>query len=163
MAFCQVNLTARPIRDVRCASCIAAIPSSCLTHDTVQHLIVSKEALPVPPAMCDILDLMHCWGRDRDPVWHVKVVDWLCFLLVSKNHLPDQMALRDCVKCRIRSIILEMGDEITPFVSNNMIAMWRQFFDNQCKKGNTHFFHLAINSFHFVKRVRVEPVPVLSN
>lgn len=129
-----------------------ALPSSCLYDDVVQYLIVTKDAMPVPPEMLEILDWMHCWGRGPDVNWCAKVVDWLHLLLVSKIHLTNRMVpLRDCVEFRVRHMLREMGLERNPFLWGNMVHSWHQFFETQCDAGNTSFYDLAVASVQFVQ------------
>lgn len=129
--------------------CYTAIPSKCLNDDLVQYLIVSKEALPVPPLMSTVLDWMHCWGRGQDIEWHHKVVDWIHLLLSQHIHVCDRLVVRDCVEFRVRHVLREAAFENNAFAWSNALAAWQVYFDDQCSLGNTGFYELADKSIQF--------------
>ena len=122
-----------------------AIPSSCGEDKVVQYQIVTKQALPVPPLISNILDRMYCWGRVQDQLWYYRVVDWIHFLLPSNVHISDRrIILRDCAKDRIRNMVhqtypnmvLVSPSEFTLFlVQNASIYPYSEILNTRC-----HFY-----------------------
>ena len=84
------------------------LPSMSLDKPTLNHLIVTQQAWPLPTDMGDIIDYMEWQGRSEDAVWYHNVVDWIAFICregIKRDHLG---LLYDCVVAlRVRRLIDE--------------------------------------------------------
>ena len=57
-----------------------AIPSNVFDNNTVTHLIITKQALPAPQDVVEVIELMECWGKSLDAKWYNRVLDYLGYL-----------------------------------------------------------------------------------
>ena len=57
------------------------VPAISFNNDTVTYLIVSKQALPVPASIAEVLDVMEGWGKSYDIVCYNCVVAYMGYLL----------------------------------------------------------------------------------
>ncbi len=127
----------------------SAIPSNTFDADTVTHLVVTKQVWPVPPAMCDILDIMVCWGRTRSVNWHHQTLDWLHWLLKHGVNLPQQVVVSNIMEFRLREMIRQVCGDITAEERSKMMSNWQLHFDLQWIEGKD-FISLAISSHNFM-------------
>lgn len=131
-----------------CESHCFIIPSKAFNDDTVQHMILTKEALPLPPIMCHIARYMECWGRGVSTIWHHRVLDELRLFLQEGMAVSDEKVLHDCVKIRIWQMVGSRIDNLQEV--QNIIDQWSAYFSVLYKKGTQNFFQLARLSFHYV-------------
>ena len=67
------------------------VPSSAFSNDTVTYLIITKQALPAPPVVGEVLEVMECWGKSYDLVWYNRVIGYLGYLLSNGFQLSNEM------------------------------------------------------------------------
>ena len=71
--------------------------ASTMDSETVQRLIMSRQALPLPPDFSAVLDDMHHWGRSVNPLWCCKTLELFVVLPFDgrfrSQHIHDQAAV----------------------------------------------------------------------
>jgi len=138
-----------------------ALSSSMFDTETVQHLIVSKQALPVPPDMGAVLDCMEYWGRRIDPNWYDLVVQWMALMCYCGTQggsaVPKERIMMQCIEPRIERMLHYCLGGILPFVECRILLdEWRVFFEHDYNYGAGHFkdfFYLANRSFDYIGSV----------
>ena len=81
--------------------CYFPIPSSTFDPYTVQHLIISSQALPCTPDMDDIIYRMERWGREINIQWYRKVMSWLAFNMELGFAVEREHLLFGCIEIRL--------------------------------------------------------------
>lgn len=124
--------------------------TSTMSAEAVQHLVVSEEAVPLPPAFCLVMDTMHCWGRSVSGHWHNKTLELFSFYF----GLTDMIALArtdlffDVIQMRVLQII----NYHFPVGNGQLHDSWRDHCDDMINSGKTGFFELAMGSIHHANR-----------
>jgi hypothetical protein len=135
-----------------CESHCFIVPSKAFKDSTVQRMILTKEALPLPPIMCHIARYMECWGRGVSTIWHHRVLDTLCFFMQEGMALSDEAVLHDCVEFRIRHMVVSRIDNFQGNLQlvHNILNQWNAYFSVLYKHHTQDFFQLARLSFQYV-------------
>ena len=127
------------------------LPSISIDRPTLNHLVMTQQAWPLPAEMGEIVDYMECWGRSEDSVWYHNVVDWIAFICsegIKRDHLG---LLYDCVALRVRRLIEQhMGTRMTQR-TRRLFQQWREYFFSQYENGSTKFVTLKRASIAFVR------------
>lgn len=82
-----------------------AIPSNAFDIDTVTHLYISKQALPVPSTMGEIVDALECWGKALDIQWYNRSMRYLGYLLSNGFQLNRETMVNYIVQLRVLLMI----------------------------------------------------------
>jgi hypothetical protein len=126
------------------------LPSGALSKVASTGLIISKEALPVPHHLDEILTFMERWGRGEDPVWYRQVVDWIGFVCnagIRRNYMGIAY---DCVALKVRRMLyLHYGLGSTE-LTRTIFTGWKTFFFYQFEYVTTDFIVLKQQSMEFV-------------
>ena len=127
------------------------LPSISIDKPTLNHLVVTQQAWPLPAEMGNIIDYMECWGRGEDAVWYHNVVDWIAFICregIKRDYLG---LLYDCVALRVRRLIeQDMGSQVTA-LTRRVFQQWREYFFSQYESGSTDFVSLKRASIAYVR------------
>jgi len=131
------------------------VPSHCFHDTALQEMTLTRQALPFPDDMADVLDVMERWGRSkclrlydccaRYMAWRVQAGMWidkkcLCFALI---------------KLRVKDIML-MGSDIP----EQTFYQWVCLFNYWCTCDTHDYFELALRSIHFVQSMSLSvPAP----
>ena len=127
---------------------IFAILSSCFDHNVVTHLVISGQALPVPPEMGAPIDLMECWGKMISGNWHVLVMNKLSSLLKDGIELSDEGLVFECIK---RRVIRSVDEQHLPSHAREFILhQWRSEFDEMYHSCGKQFVMTCGASFQYM-------------
>ena len=132
-------------------SSFVTLPSISLDKPTLNHLVMTQQAWPLPADMSEIIDYMECWGRGEDRVWYHNVVDWIAFICregIKRDHLG---LLYDCVALRVKRIIDEELGSRTTELTRRLLRQWREYFFSQFENGSTDFITVKRASIAFVR------------
>lgn len=121
-----------------------AILSSCFDSDTVQHLIVSRRAAPLPPVMGNIMDIMDTWGRMKSNRWHEEVVELLASHVHERVDETDVNLFYECIKLWVLSTLE------THHFGYGLFDEWTEYFDQLWEYETKDYFDLARESISFV-------------
>jgi hypothetical protein len=144
------------------------LPSNCVNKDTLNHLIITKQAIPLTSSMNEIVDYMERWGKSEDSVWYQQVVDWLAFICregIKREHLG---VLYDCVALKVRREIYLHAGTVATSETSRIFNAWRTFFFDQYARSTTDFIALKQSSMVFVATlianlISSPPVTPISN
>lgn len=140
-------------RQGRCGTKWCSIPSKMLKKCTVTHLIISKEALPIPSDISEILDVMECWGKGYDLQWHNLAIDYVGYLCSNGFELNRESIVHHVIEIGMRVVVQRRqrrGSNHLPF--NMAMEEWEAFFDEQYKYGKSRrFIDLARASFRYMQ------------
>ena len=147
------------------------IKSSCLTHENLQSLIMSADALPLPAVFGEAVDALETWGGRH----------WTCWLQKSlklfHEHLKEDNMCGGVAPCKMRvfhdCIFLCVEREARSCFMrntancNHLLTSWNTYHWVKCWE-QPFFWELAYSSMQFVQdqcdsMVRNEPsTPVVS-
>jgi hypothetical protein len=133
-----------------------AIPSTFFHKETLNSLILTKEAVPLTEELDDIMDCMECWGRGLNQCWYFKVVDCLGRILNQGPKVPKALVLKQCIKYRVEDILSEFWNSVdAPYTD---VADFETYFDSL--DISSGFFDLANKSIqHTHSRLEVGNYP----
>ena len=82
---------------------------STVEADIVQHLIISKQALPLPHDFCLLMDCMFYWGRSLHGPWYNKTLELINFYLqtsdLKRTNFTATDLYCDVIQMRVQQII----------------------------------------------------------
>ena len=81
---------------------LEAVLSSSFDKDTLQHLLLSKQAMPLTPSMSDIMDWMSSWGRSKSNTWYEDVVELFMFYCQEKIPVSDKRLVEDVISLKVK-------------------------------------------------------------
>ena len=90
--------------------------ASTMDADVVQYLIVERQAMPLPPDFCNILDSMFHWGRAVHSRWYHKCLVLCAFYLRMEDLDRAVVTTRQLSMDVIQIRVLQMLED--HFVSN---------------------------------------------
>jgi hypothetical protein len=143
---------------------------------TVQRLIVSRQARPLPNDFCTVMDDMYFWGRSVSFKWYQNTLQlFRYYLWHGDDDFQTRMNMTTFLYhgvIRLRVIeLLNMS-----FAGGNAAVYnaWTQHYNHLVDSGEKNFFTLSVSSFQFVSskitRLRVQsqyhadsPVTVVLN
>jgi len=125
-----------------------ALPSTTFSAATVLHLLVTKQALPVPNVVANVLDYMECWGKEHDSEWHDEAVTWIAYLLKNKIHCTEEELFYDLIEFKIKGLIYECIGLNEHLAATRIFDLWKEQLNyNCCYSGVRDFKQAATNSF----------------
>ena len=75
------------------------------TPDTVQKLMITKHALPLPPDLSYCMDEMDAWGADMDKPWYCDVVGMLAFTVEDGIPVNRKGIVLDSIDIKMRMMV----------------------------------------------------------
>ena len=126
------------------------LPSDTFDNKTVTHLIVSLQALPVPPNAGEVLDAMYCWGSALDLDWSNSVIDYMGYLCWNGFELTREDMFYHCIKIRIDLMIARHASDL-PFTM--IMDDWSAFYKETFHYKFRRFSRLCRASFAHVKSI----------
>ena len=125
-----------------------AIHTSSLDKDTVTHLIVSGQALPVPQDYCDVLDVLDWWGRRISQSWYESVVEMMYCDLYNGQKVDRGCLFKNCISFHMN----DMADDAVGLDRSWIILCWHNFFDHTYMYDTKDFFFVPFGPFITQKR-----------
>ena len=105
-----------------------AVRSSLFDSNTVTHLIITKQALPVPKEMSMILDLMEYWGREIDSEWYYRVIDYCAFVALEKHNLSYENLLHHCLEFKVDLMLVASVGYLPYDATQHFLEEWATFY-----------------------------------
>ena len=127
------------------------LPSISIDKPTLNHLVMTQQAWPLPAEMSEIIDYMECWGKGEDVVWYQNVVDWIAFICREGIKRDRLGLLYDCVAMRVRRLVEQQFGVTTTQLTRRILQQWREYFFSQYENGSTDFVTLKRASIAFVR------------
>ena len=141
-----------------------AISSRTFENDTVTHLIVTKQAIPLPPDMSEIMDTMAVWGEKYDVEWHHRVVDYLAFLCTDNHQFDRQHLFHHCLEYMIDLMLQKRFGYLPMPQINAFMDVWEECFHDEYKYGNRGFRHLCYFCFnHALRLIEYQGIPEITD
>ena len=134
------------------------LPSSTIDKETLNHLIISKQAWPLSPVMDEIVDYMDCWGRVENARWYQNVIDWIAYLCYNGIRRCNQGLLYDCAAMRLRDMVSRCAGATTE-LTRVILKRWRTEFFRMYDCGITDFATLYEESSEFVVNELENSIP----
>jgi len=130
------------------------IKSSCLTHENVQSLIMSGDALPLPAVFGEVVDSLETWGGQCWTCWLQKC------LQLFYEHLREDNMHGGVAPCKMRvfhdCILLCVEREAANYFMRNtadyncILTAWNTYYWVKCWE-EPFFWEFAYSSMHFVQ------------
>jgi len=130
------------------------IKSSCLTHENVQNLIMSGDALPLPAMFGEVVDSLETWGGQHWTCWLQKC------LKLFYEYLREDNIYGGVAPCKMRvfhdCILLCVEKEAaTCFMRNTanynwLLTTWNTYYWVKCWE-EPFFWELAYSSMRFLQ------------
>lgn len=147
------------------------IPSSAFTKETVNYLICTKQALPVPSCFDNIIEYVELWGvKHHSELWYTQCIEWIAFLLkegIRKSHLK---ACYECIEFRVRNLAHQHAGLCGGQLTETAMDKWVDYYLDLVNSGETDFVMMLIGSCNFMHQTvesllqsqsnQVAPVPV---
>ena len=127
--------------------------SNTFDNDTVTHLIVSMQALPVPPTVSEVLDGIQSWGKSLDPEWCNCATDYMGYLCWNGFELQSEDIFFHLIKMRI-DLMLQRHASDLPFAS--IMEDWECYYKWSFHYKGRVFADLCLSSFEYVKSILEE-------
>ena len=135
------------VRDVG-TECNIVLANS-FSVSTLEQLIMTKEARPLPLEMSRIMDDMYVWGRNRSYNWYSGVMDLMHAWLYRAMDVPNKLMVRSCLALEIKSLIYT-NFAVYSNVAITLYNNWHTWFDNDYKSAPEDFHALAISSIDYI-------------
>ena len=127
------------------------LPSISINKATLNHLVMTQQAWPLPADMSKIIDYMEGQGRAEDVVWYHNVVDWIAFICREGIKRDRIGLLYDCVALRVRRLIEQHMGSTTTEPAKRILTHWREYFFSQYENGSRDFVTLKRASVAYVR------------
>ena len=147
---------------------LAVVLSSSFDKETLRHLLLSKQAVPLSPAMEKVMDWMYCWGRSKSRRWYDETIELFSFYCHEKIPICERELFFEVIAIKIRQDIHDSyvhTDLIGWMTYNEWVDYFNFYYDN-C---STHFYDLTTKSIWYVRDrcdttlEAVSPVSTYSN
>ena len=133
------------------------VPTNAFECNTVTHLIITKQALPVPHDMSDIVEVMESWGS-VDVEWYNRVVDYLGYLCSNGFHLSREDLAHHSIELRVDLMARRASAEVPLSV---VMDTFDVFFAQMYKYQTKRFFSLCQLVFEHVRSVWLRSLSIL--
>ena len=77
------------------------LPTNAFHNDTVTHLVVTQQALPVPAHIGEVIEVMESFGRSFDVEWYNRVIDYMGYLLSNGFELSREDIIHHSIELRV--------------------------------------------------------------
>jgi hypothetical protein len=152
----EVEETAQTVyHTVLCAS---------LPEDTLQDLMISQHAVPLPSDLSYCMDNMHDWGQDMDMEWYCGVVQMLASTAQDGFCVNKKGIVRDSLEIKVMALIHLYYGVGSP-TAYLLMHGWADLFDNLWRTTDRDFYQLYLcstqyinNRIHQIQNPVVQPV-----
>lgn len=130
-----------------------AMLSNLMDKKTVQRMIVSRRALPLPDSFCSVMDSMYHWGRCVSPQWYQKTLELLKHYLLQGNNDFQRDGKSFLYREVIRLRVFERLHNAFPHNCSNYYnahRAWGRHYKERVEAGESDFFMIAASSFEFL-------------
>jgi len=129
-----------------------------LEQDTLDYLIVSEEAIPLPDSICAVLDYMDVFGKKKYYQWYQEVVEAIADLIRKRCALPQWHLYLTFIHLLVDHL-LDSIDSIPVHVNEHISYTWKDeiVVDEWTKEctGKT-FSELVEDAENYVRRSVLE-------
>ena len=125
-----------------------ALKSTTFTKKTVNHLIMTKQAYPVPPDMSEIMDVMHVWGKRYDEVWCKRVYDYCAHLCTERYDIGRKLLFHHCLEFMVDLMLTKHFGHIPFCEIHAFMECWEECFQDEYTYGRRGFRHLSYVCFN---------------
>jgi hypothetical protein len=121
---------------------------------TVQRMIVSRRAIPLPDNFCHVMDSMYHWGRCMSALWYMKTLELFKFYLFHDDNdfqrrcLLKTFLYREVIRIRMYEILLTSSFQVCHYTVQRA---WSRHYNERVDSGETEVFMLAVSSIEFVR------------
>jgi len=122
--------------------------TSTIDSATLQHLIVTKQAYPLPPDMEDVLEAMVVWGKRTDEEWYQHVLTTFSTLMEMGNQKTRKQLFQQCVEVRVFDII--MSQMLSPRLVQAMLIEWKLCFEDLYECRTRCYYQISIRSINYM-------------
>jgi len=127
------------------------IPTSALSLDTVNSIVVNGNAFPIPTDLNDAIDTMEWWGRRVSPMWEQMLLN-----LLMEDHFKNENSAPLLKHQHFAFVVILLQERIREQnVStddfNNTVFDCVDWFDSNWKP--IHFYDLALGSLRWLHAV----------
>ena len=124
--------------------------ASSFDTETLQHLIISGQGIPVAPVMDEIMDWMHYWGRGKSMSWYQESMDVLEFYCKEGIAVSKREVVFEILSIRVRQRIW-YALQHTLHLGWLTYNEWHDWFNFQYESVTTDFFDLYMKSDSYIK------------
>ena len=115
----------------------------------MQHLIITKQGLPLPHDFSTVMDCMFYWGRSLHGPWYNKTLELFNFYLKSSDltrvTFTSTHLYCDVIQMRVQQMIVSHFGNSNPWIFDD----WLEHYWNAVNTSNCDFFSLAVSSFQY--------------
>ena len=126
---------------------------STVNPEIVQHMILSKEGIPLPDDFSHLLDCMYYWGRGISAPWYKKTLELINFYLnnsgLNRSNFTATHLYFDVIEMRV----LQLINSHFTHGHSAIHDQWRLRYTELVNSGNTDFFSLTVRSFRYVDAI----------
>ena len=115
--------------------------TSSFDEDTLQHLLVSKTGMPLPPSMSKV-DWMYCWGRHESDTWFAETLDTFAFYLKEKIEASERELVTEVITIKVKEQC-HTAFNVTHLLGWSTYNEWMDWFNDKYENDTTNFFFLA--------------------
>ena len=130
------------------------VPAVAFNNDTVTYLIVSKQALPVPASIAEVLDVMEGWGKSYDIVWYNRVVAYMGYLLCNGFELSREFIVQHAIEFKVNMMAQDSSAGVPYNIVIEDFALW--FEETYLYSSNRQFYELCRRAISHVNCVLTE-------
>jgi len=130
-----------------------ALPATSFQKETLQHLIVTGQAIPTPPSFAEVLCYMEHHGKNVSVKWHQDVIRFLFRRMNKRKRVRQGVLFVYCLKLHVQEMLLVLAN---PDAQCCIQEVWvEDAFHKYMCRGLRDLLALATYSFAFIKQ-RVE-------
>jgi len=127
-----------------------SLHTSTIDSPTLQHLIVTKQAYPLPPEMEDVLDVMGVWGRKINEAWYQRVLFIFAGSMETKIPKTRKQLYKECIEIRILDMIMSRM-LLHPRIAQTVLIKWNLCYKDLFEHRTRCFYEHCIRSFNYVE------------
>jgi len=125
------------------------VAATAFKKDTLQHLIITCQVMPVPPSVTTILEYMECHGKTVSFSWYDRVVEHIWRQLVFGNQVKHEYLIVHCLRYRVSNLlcrsVLRRDEQL--LVTDSWIDSVMHEYEY---RGNRDFSSLATYTFEYI-------------
>ena len=123
-----------------------AVPSNAFNIDTATHLYLTKQAVPLPAVMGEIVDALECWGKALDSGWYHNSIEYLAYLVNNGFEFNRETLFHHIMQFKVDKMINEHSTDV-PY--ETVMDEW-ELFAAQKYSHRQPFSCLCTTSFDYV-------------
>ena len=126
------------------------VSASSFDYETLQHMIISRSALPLTPDMDKVMDWMFQWGRTVSPWWYNNVVWVLYFKLINGFEISKYELFMQCMTWKITRKLEQRHFQPGSEAYHHIYTGWTLVFPHYYNQEDPDFHKLYIKSVQFI-------------